>query len=72
MSTRSIPTKQGQRTDADVVQELFVLARAAREQMTDGVAFVSGERDGEQIEIRVTVKSHNYARALKAALDLQE
>lgn len=52
----SVATRQGPRSAEDILNELFILARARRSDMEDGAAYMNAERDGEQIEIRVTVK----------------
>lgn len=65
---RVVPTQQGARDGGDIVNELFVLARSYKTDAIDGAAFMNGERDGEHIEIRVTVRSAEWVKSLNAAL----
>lgn len=53
-----IATRQGERSAADIVDEMFLLARGQRDKAhgDDGYAMVRGQYRGEQIEIRVRVE----------------
>lgn len=53
-----IETLQGERSAADIVDEMFLLARGQRGKAhgDDGYAIVRGQYRGEQIEIRVRVE----------------
>lgn len=61
-------TRQGDRDANDIVNELFVLARSCKTELIDGAAFMNGIRDGEYIEIRVTVRSAQWVKSLNSAL----
>jgi hypothetical protein len=52
-----VPTTQGQRDIDELFVELFALALNARTDLQAGVASVTGDFEGEQIELRVTVRA---------------
>lgn len=53
----TIPIRDGKRSIADVVGELILGARIAHARNEgDGASWVTGEIDGEWIELRVTIR----------------